>query len=301
MIDFTLTDEQRLREQSVREWAARDVAPYIRQNDRQRRFDRERVLGGMTKLGLLGVAVPAEYGGAGMDYISLGLVSEELEYVDTSLRVIMSVHAGLHGLTLLTWGTEDQKQRYLVPQAQGLKIAAFGLTEPSAGSDARGIQTTAARKGSRYVVTGEKSWISLANTADHFLVFAWTDAEKKKQRDSSGISAFIVERTFKGFSSGPMKEKWGILAGNTGWLRMADVEVPEQNLLGEPGEGFKIAMFALDQGRFTVAGGQRLRADSWRQRLLGRVSGGPLLSQLQGRRHLRGHPRDSQTDAGGLP
>ena len=153
MIDLSFTDEQRLLEHSVREWAARDVAPYIRENDRQHRFDRERVLGGMTKLGLLGVAVPAEYGGAGMDYISLGLVSEELEYVDTSLRVILSVHAGLHGLTLLTWGTEDQKRRYLMPQAQGLKIAGYALTEPSAGSDARGIQTTAVKKGSRYLIT----------------------------------------------------------------------------------------------------------------------------------------------------
>src|SRR5687767_4776569 len=129
MIDFTLTDEQRLLEQSVREWAARDVAPYIRENDRQHRFDRERVLGGMAKLGLLGVSVPAEYGGAGMDYISLGLVSEELEYVDTSLRVIMSVHAGLNSLTLLTWGTEEQKQRYLVPQAKGARIATYGRSE----------------------------------------------------------------------------------------------------------------------------------------------------------------------------
>src|SRR4051812_13224388 len=129
MIDFTLNDEQRLLEQSVREWAARDIAPHIRDNDRQHHFDRDRVLGGMKALGLLGVSVPAEYGGAGMDYISLGLVCEELEYVDTSLRVIMSVHAGLHGLTLLTWGTEDQKQRYLVPQAQGLKIAGYALTE----------------------------------------------------------------------------------------------------------------------------------------------------------------------------
>jgi len=255
MIDFTLTDEQRLLEQSVREWAARDIAPFIRENDRQHRFDRERVLGGMTKLGLLGVAVPPEYGGAGMDYISLGLVCEELEYVDTSLRVIMSVHAGLHGLTLLTWGTEDQKQRYLVPQAQGLKLAGYALTEPSAGSDARGIQTTAVKKGSRYVITGEKSWISLANVADHFLVFAWTDADKKKQRDTSGISAFIVERTFKGFASGAMKEKWGILAGDTGYFTMDEVEVPEENLVGRPGEGFKIAMSALDQGRFTVASG----------------------------------------------
>ncbi len=255
MIDFSLTDEQRLLGQTVREWAARDVAPYIRENDRQHHFDRERVLGGMARLGLLGVAVPVEYGGAGMDYISLGLVSEELEYVDTSLRVIMSVHAGLHGLTLLAWGSEDQKQRYLVPQAQGLKIAGYGLTEPSAGSDARGIQTTAVKRGSRYVITGEKSWISLANVADHFLVFAWTDAEKKQQRDPSGISAFIVERTFKGFTSGPMKEKWGILAGDTGYFTMDEVEVPEENRLGRPGEGFKIAMSALDQGRFTVAAG----------------------------------------------
>src|SRR6476660_3434611 len=255
MIDFTLTDEQRLIEQSVREWAARDVAPFIRENDRQHRFDRERVLGGMSKLGLLGVAVPAEYGGAGMDYVALGLVSEELEYVDTSLRVIMSVHAGLHGLTLLTWGTEDQKRRYLVPQAQGLKIAGYGLTEPGAGSDARAIQTTAIKKGDRYVMSGEKSWISLADVADHFLVIAWTDPAKKQQRDPSGMSAFIVERGFKGFASGPLKEKWGILAGNTGYFTMDAVEVPEENLLGRLGEGFKIAMFALDQGRFTVASG----------------------------------------------
>src|SRR5687768_4750934 len=255
MIDFSLTDEQRLLEQSVREWAARDVAPYIRENDRQHRFDRERVLGGMAKLGLLGVAVPPEYGGAGMDYISLGLVSEELEYVDTSLRVIMSVHAGLNSLTLLTWGTEDQKRRYLVPQAQGTKIAGYALTEPAAGSDARAIQTTAVRQGSRYLISGEKSWISLANVADQFLVFAWTDSEKKKQRDPSGISAFIVERTFKGFASGPMKEKWGILAGDTGYFTLDEVEVPEENLVGRPGEGFKIAMSALDQGRFTVAAG----------------------------------------------
>lgn len=255
MIDFTLSDEQRLLEQSVREWAGREVAPVIRENDRQHRFDRDLILGGMRKLGLLGVAVPARYGGAGMDYVSLGLVSEELEYVDTSLRVIMSVHAGLHGLTLLTWGSEDQKTRYLVPQAQGSRIAGYGLTEPSAGSDARGIQTTAIKKGSRYVLSGEKSWISLANVADDFLVFAWTDLAKKRDRDPSGISAFIVERAFKGFSSGPMKEKWGILAGDTGYFALDEVEVPEENLLGRPGEGFKIAMSALDQGRFTVAAG----------------------------------------------
>src|SRR5262249_57583460 len=117
------------------------------------------------------------------------------------------------------------------------------------------IQTTAVQKGDRYVLSGEKSWISLAAVADNFLVIAWTDLEKKKQRDPSGLSAFIVERSFKGFTSGPMKEKWGILAGNTGWFKMADVEVPEANVLGKVGEGFKIAMFALDQGRYTVAAG----------------------------------------------
>src|SRR5919206_1816344 len=255
MIDFSLSDEQRLLEQSVREWAAREVAPYVRENDRNHHFDRDRVLGGMAKLGLLGVSVPQEYGGAGMDYICLGLASEELEYVDTSLRVIMSVHAGLNCLTLLAWGTDDQKKRYLVPQAQGTKIAGYGLTEPAAGSDARAIQTTATKKGDRYVLSGEKSWISLADVADHFIVVAWSDLEKKKLRDPSGLTAFIVERTFKGFSSGPMKEKWGILAGNTGWFKLDDVEVPEENLLGKPGEGFKIAMFALDQGRYTVAAG----------------------------------------------
>jgi glutaryl-CoA dehydrogenase (non-decarboxylating) len=255
MIELSLTDEQRLLEQTVREWGAREVSPRIHDLDRDHRFDRDLILGGMKRLGLLGVSVPEEYGGAGMDYICLGLASEELEYVDTSLRVIMSVHAGLNCLSLLTWGTEDQKQRYLVPQAKGDKIATYGLTEPSAGSDVRGIQTTATKQGDRWVLNGEKMWISLADVADHFMVFAWSDAEKRKQRDPSGISCFLIERGFKGFSSGTLKEKWGILAGNTGYFKMDDMEVPEENVLGRVGEGFKIAMFALDQGRFTVASG----------------------------------------------
>src|SRR5438128_3441561 len=150
MIDFSLSEEHHLLEQSIREWGAREVAPYIRENDRQHYFDRERILGGMAKLGLLGISVPQEYGGAGMDYVCLGLASEELEYVDTSLRVIMSVHAGLNCLSLLTWASEDQKRRYLVPQAQGTKIAGYGLTEPAAGSHARAIQSTAIKTGDRY-------------------------------------------------------------------------------------------------------------------------------------------------------
>jgi glutaryl-CoA dehydrogenase (non-decarboxylating) len=253
-MSLDLTDEHRLLEQTVREWGAREVAPRIRDLDRSHTFDRG-ILPQMASLGLLGVSVPVAYGGAGMDYISLGLASEELEYVDTSLRVIMSVHAGLNCLTLLTWGTEDQKQRYLVPQAQGRQIATYGLTEPSAGSDVRGIQTVAVKRGAHWVLTGEKQWISLADVADNFLVFAWTDLDKKRARDTNGISAFIVERAFKGFSSGSMTHKWGILAGNTGFFKMDEVEVPAANLVGREGEGFKIAMFALDQGRYTVAAG----------------------------------------------
>ena len=254
MLNFDLTEEQRLLEQTVREWGAKEVQPRIRELDRAHKFD-PAVFPQMARLGLLGCSVPEQYGGAGMDYISLGIISEELEYVDTSLRVIMSVHAGLNCLTLLSWGNEDQKQRYLVPQAKGEKIATYGLTEPAAGSDARGIQTTAVKKGDRYVLNGEKMWISLADVADNFIVFAWTDLDKKKMKDPSGLSAFIVERAFKGFSSGTLTEKWGILAGNTGFFKMDDMEVPAENLLGNEGEGFKIAMFALDQGRYTVAAG----------------------------------------------
>ncbi|MGI8671420.1 MAG: acyl-CoA dehydrogenase family protein, partial [Luteitalea sp.] len=254
MIDFDLTDEHRLLEQTVREWAARDIGPRIAALDREHRFDPQ-TLPTMADLGLLGICVPEQWGGAGMDYLSLGVASEELEAIDTSLRVILSVHVGLNSLSLLSWGTEDQKRRYLVPQAQGRKIATFGLTEPAAGSDARGIQTVAIKQGDRYRLSGEKMWISLADVADHFLVIAWSDMEKKRAKDASGLSAFIVERAFAGFSSGTLTQKWGILAGNTGFFKMDEVEVPEENLLGREGEGFKIAMFALDQGRYTVAAG----------------------------------------------
>ncbi len=254
MLGFDLNEEHQLLEQSVREWGAKEIAPKIHDLDRAHQFDAT-ILPKMADLGLLGVCVPAAYGGAGMDYISLGLASEELEYVDTSLRVILSVHVGLNCLSLLAWGTESQKQQYLVPQARGERISTYGLTEPAAGSDVRGLQSIAEKNGADYILTGEKQWISLADVADNFLVFAWTDAEKKRQRDPSGLTAFIVERDFKGFSSGTMKEKWGILAGNTGYFKMDEVRVPSENVLGRLGEGFKIAMFALDQGRYTVAAG----------------------------------------------
>jgi glutaryl-CoA dehydrogenase (non-decarboxylating) len=254
MIDFELSEEHKAVEKMVRDWAGGEVAPRIHDLDREHRFERG-FLKQMGELQLLGICIPEELGGAGMDYVSLGLACEELEYVDTHLRVIMSVHVGLNSMSLWCWGTEDQKKKYLVPQARGEKIATYGLTEPNAGSDAVGIQSTAVRKGDRYFLNGEKYWISLADVADNFLVIAWTDQERKKNRDHSGLSAFIVERTFKGFRSYTMKEKWGILAGNTGGFHMEDVEVPAENLVGKEGEGFKVAMFALENGRYTVAAG----------------------------------------------
>lgn len=254
MIGFDLDDEQRAAEKMVRDWAARAVAPRIHDLDREHRFERS-FLADLAERHVLGICIPEEWGGAGLDYISLGLACEELEYVDTHLRVIMSVHVGLCSLSLLAWGNDDQKRRFLVPQAKGQKIAGYGLTEPEAGSDAVAIQSTAVKRGDRYVLNGEKVWISLADVADNFLVIAWTDLEKKQQRDHSGLSAFMVERTAKGFSSYPMKEKWGILAGNTGGFVMQDLEVPEADRLGAEGEGFKVAMFALENGRYTVAAG----------------------------------------------
>src|SRR4026209_231484 len=208
MIDFELTEDHKALVQTVREFAQKEVAPHIKEWDEKQQFNPS-VLKKMAAFTLLGVCIPEEYGGAGFDDISLGLVCEELEAVDTFLRVVMSVHTGLNSLTLYTWGTEEQKQKYLVPQARGEKIATYGLTEPNAGSDAGGLQTTAGPPGGRHALHGEQGRVSLADVADHFLVIAWTDLDKKKARDHSGLSAFIVERAFKGFSSYPIKEKWG--------------------------------------------------------------------------------------------
>ncbi|MDT5261495.1 MAG: hypothetical protein QOC61_499 [Acidobacteriota bacterium] len=254
MIDFELNEDHRALVQTVREFALAEVAPHIKEWDEKQQFNRA-VLDKMGELNLLGVCVPEEYGGAGFDYISLGLVCEELEAVDTFLRVVMSVHTGLNSLTLYSWGTEEQKRKYLVPQAKGEKIATYGLTEPGAGSDVVGSRSVARRDGDEWVLNGEKMWFSLADVADNFLFFCWTDEEKRRARDHSGMSCFIVERTMKGFSSGTIHGKLGIRAGNTGYFSLQDVRVPNENMLGEEGEGFKIAMFALEQGRYTVAAG----------------------------------------------
>jgi glutaryl-CoA dehydrogenase (non-decarboxylating) len=254
MIDFELNEDHKSIMQTVREFALKEVAPRIKELDERQQFDRS-ILDKMAELNLLGVCVPEEYGGAGFDYISLGLVCEELEAVDTFLRVAMSVHTGLNCLTLYAWGTEEQKQKYLVPQAKGERIATYGLTEPGAGSDVVGARSTARREGDEWVLNGEKMWISLADVADNFLFFCWTDEEKRRQRDHTGMSCFIVERGMRGFTSGTIHGKMGIRAGNTGYFSLQDVRVPASNMVGEEGEGFKIAMFALEQGRYTVAAG----------------------------------------------
>src|SRR5258707_10741767 len=247
MIEFELTEDHKALVQTVREFAQNEVAPYIKEWDEKQYFEPS-VLTKMAALNLLGVCIPEEYGGAGFGYISLGLVCEELEAVDTFLRVVMSVHTGLNSLTLYTWGTEEQKQKYLMPQAKGEKLATYGLTEPGAGSDVVGSRSTARREGDEYVLNGEKMWISLADTADNFLFFCWTDEEKRKNRDHSGMSCFIVERTMKGFTSGTIHGKLGIRAGNSGYFSLQDVRLPKENRVGEAGEGFRMTRFGLKHG-----------------------------------------------------
>lgn len=252
MIDFTLSEEQRRARAMVRDFARSEVYPTLKDWDRKHQMN-PAVLPRMAELGILGICLPVRYGGQGFDYLTLGLVCEELERVDSTLRVILSVHVGLNSLALLQWGTEEQKQRFLVPQARGEKIAAFAQTEPDIGSDVAAMQTTAIRRGDVYVLNGEKTWISLATKADHFLVIAKHDPAA--QPAYKGMSAFIVTRDMPGVTTGDLHGKLGVRAGSTGWVHFKDVEVPATNRLGEEGEGFYIGMSALDNGRFTVGWG----------------------------------------------
>ncbi|MDS9471462.1 acyl-CoA dehydrogenase family protein [Sporosarcina pasteurii] len=249
-MNFEFTAEQQLLKSTVRQFVDAEIIPHIQQWDAEGGFD-PAIWKKLADLGFMGVCVPEQYGGSGMDYNSLAILCEELERGDTAFRTAVSVHIGLNSMTLMQWGNEEQKQKYLVPQAKGEKIGAFGLTEPGAGSDVAAMATTAVRDGDHYVLNGQKTWISLCDVADNFLVFAYTDKSKKHH----GISAFIVDRTTPGFSSKAIKGKYGIRAGNTGEIFFEDMRIPAENLLGQEGEGFKIAMSALDNGRFTVAAG----------------------------------------------
>ncbi|WP_310192990.1 acyl-CoA dehydrogenase family protein [Neobacillus niacini] len=249
-MNFELTEEQKSVQKLVRKFVDKEIIPNIQEWDRAGYFEPS-ILQKLAELQLMGVCIPEEYGGVGMDYNTLAIVCEELERGDTAFRTAVSVHTGLNSMTLLQWGNEEQKQKYLVPQAQGIKIGAFGLTEPNAGSDVAAMNTTAIRKDDHYILNGSKTWISLCDVADHFLIFAKTNPAA----GSKGISCFIVERTFEGVATKGFKGKLGIRAGNTGEVFLSEVKVPVANRVGEEGEGFKMAMAALDNGRFTVAAG----------------------------------------------
>ena len=251
-MDFELTEEQRMVQKMVREFAQKEIAPIIKEYDRKQEMA-PFVLARMGELGILGICFPVRYGGQGMDYISLGLACEELEAVDTTLRVVMSVHVGLNSMGLLQWANKEQIQRFLVPQAKGEKIACFGLTEPGIGSDVAGMSSTARRTDDGYILNGEKMWISLATKAHNSLVVARTNPEASSPHE--GLSAFLVELDSPGITTGDIHGKLGVRAGSTGWIAFQDVRVPVENRLGEEGEGFKIAMSCLDNGRYTVAAG----------------------------------------------
>ncbi|MBX3045526.1 MAG: acyl-CoA dehydrogenase family protein [Anaerolineales bacterium] len=250
-MDFQLSEEHLMVQKMVRDFVQKEVKPVIQEWDRKQEMA-PFILPRMAELGILGINIPVRYGGQGFDYITLGLVCEELEAGDSPLRVVMSVHMGLNSMALLQWGTEEQKQKFLTPQATGEKYACFGLTEPGAGSDVAGMKATARREGDEYVLNGEKMWISLASKAHHALIVARTNPDADPH---DGLSAFIVELDRKGITTGDIHGKLGMRAGSTGYIAMQDVRVPVENRLGEEGEGFKIAMSCLDNGRYTVAAG----------------------------------------------
>jgi glutaryl-CoA dehydrogenase (non-decarboxylating) len=249
-VDFELTDEQRLVQDTVRAFVDERVLPVAVQNDIDHKLDLE-LIEGMGELGLLGIVIPEEYGGSGLDFVAEALACEEIERGEAAFRTLISVHVGLNSLSLLRYGTDEQKQRYLVPQAKGEKLGCFGLTEPGAGSDVAAMRTNARREGDGWILNGQKNWISYATVADHQLVVAKTDPEAGHK----GMTAFVVEREWPGVTTRETENKLGVWAGSTGELFFENVEVPDENRLGEEGQGFEIAMHSLDQGRFTVAAG----------------------------------------------
>ena len=251
-MDFGLSDEHQMVQQMVRDFAAKEVQPSIQEQDRSGGMA-PFVLPRMAELGILGITIPVQCGGQGMDYISLGLVSEELEAVDTSLRVVISVHNGLCCLTLLQWGTEEQKGKFLEPLAKGEKIGCGAFTEPGAGSDFANIQAVARKEGEYYILNGEKMWISLASAADYAVATFRTNTEIDPAY--KGLSTFIVDLSTPGITRGDIHGKLGVRAGSTGWINFQDVQVPAENLIGEEEEGFKVTMSAFDNGRYTVAAG----------------------------------------------
>ena len=251
-MDFGLSEEHLMVQRMVRDFAAKEVAPTIQEQDRLGGMA-PHVIPRMAELGILGITIPVKYGGQGMDYISLGLTCEELEAIDTSLRVVISVHNGLTCLTLLQWGTEEQKKEFLIPLAKGEKIGCGAFTEPGAGSDFAHIQATGKKDGNSYILNGEKMWISLASAADFAVVTVRTTPDTNQAYQ--GLSTFLVDLDTPGVTRDDLHGKLGIRAGSTGWISFQDVQVPAENMIGQEGEGFKVTMSAFDSGRYTVAAG----------------------------------------------
>jgi butyryl-CoA dehydrogenase len=249
-MDFELSDEQRLIRETARAFTEHEIVDRARENDRNEHFDLE-LVAKIAEQGYLGAIVPREYGGAGLDYLTYGLVVEEIGRGDSAMRTVISVQTSLVCSAIVRWGTEEQKQRYLPKLCSGEWLACFGLTEPDTGSDAANQKTRARRTDSGWLINGSKMWISLGNHAKLALIFAQTDPEKGHH----GLACFLVETDQPGFRPQVIHHKMGLRGSDTAEIALDDVEVADDGVLGAVGDGFKVAMSSLDSGRYSVAAG----------------------------------------------
>jgi len=249
-MDFDLNEEQSMIQETIRKFADEEIAPVAAENDKNAVFPRD-IFKKLAGLGFMGTPIPEEYGGAGFDYISHAIVAEEIGRVDSSLRATYSVQVSLVELPIFKFADELQKKKYLPKLTSGEWIGCFGLTEPNAGSDPAAMMTTAREDGNHYILNGQKTWITNSGIADLAIVYAKTNP----QAEARGITAFLVERGFKGFSTRDLDDKLGLRASNTGEIFLEDCRVPKENVMGEVNKGFKVAMGTLDFGRYSVAAG----------------------------------------------
>ncbi len=247
-MNLELTEEQQMVQTAVREFAQNEIAPLAREYDEEEKFPRQQ-LAGLAELGLLGMIIPEEYGGAGFDSVSYALVLEEIAKADASVAVIVSVTNSVCCYPILSWGTEEQKQKYLMPLAKGEMLGAFCLSEPQAGSDATNLKTRAEADGDFFVLNGTKSWVTNGGEAGVYLVIAVTGENNGRKE----ISAFLIEGETKGFSVSSIEHKMGQRASQTTEMSLVDVRVDQENLLGGIGNGLKVAFSSLDNGRIGVA------------------------------------------------